>query len=116
MDQQTMLIIGILIVFFVFTIVPQFTQRRRRERELSAIQVGDWIVTIGGIIGRIIALGASEVRLRVSATSELTLVRQAIRGKIPAHADFAPSDDEQDAEDDDGEEEEGDASEPEQAS
>jgi preprotein translocase subunit YajC len=113
MDQQTMLIIGILIVFFVFTIVPQFTQRRRRERELSAIQVGDWIVTIGGIIGRIVALDANEVRLRVSATSELTLVRPAIRGKIPAHADFGPSDDEQDAEGDDEEE---DASEPEQAS
>jgi preprotein translocase subunit YajC len=95
MDQQTLLIVGILGAFFVFTILPQFTQRRKREQELSAIQVGDWIVTIGGIIGQVLALDQNEVRLRVSDMGELTLVRQAIRGKIPVHADFAADEEEE---------------------
>jgi len=113
MDQQTLLILGILAVFFVFTIVPQFTQRRKREQELSAIQVGDWIVTIGGIIGKVLALDQNEVRLRISATSEMTLVRQAIRGKVGGHADFVADEEEEDESEEDEEEE---PSEQEQAS
>jgi preprotein translocase subunit YajC len=105
MDQQTLLIIGVLGAFFVFTILPQFTQRRKREQELSAIQVGDWVVTIGGIIGQVLALDQNEVRLHVSAMGELTLVRQAIRGKIPTHADFV-ADLEEEGEEEDASEEE----------
>lgn len=86
--DQTLLLIGMVVAFVLLVILPQNLQRRRHEQELAAIQEGDWIITIGGIIGQVIALTESELRLRISETGELTLVRRAVRARIPARSSF----------------------------
>jgi len=90
--DQTWLLVGMVVVFVLFVILPQSLQRRRHEQELAAIQEGDWIVSIGGIIGQVIALTESELRLRISETGELTLVRRAVRARIPARSSFMDTD------------------------
>ncbi len=101
--DQTWLLVGMVVVFVLFVILPQSLQRRRHEQELAAIQEGDWIVSIGGIIGQVIALTESELRLRISETGELTLVRRAVRARIPARSSFMDTD-EQDEQRDEAEE------------
>lgn len=79
MQQLSFLII--IVIFFVFMLLPQVLQRRKHEKELESISPGDWIVTVGGIIGQVVHMGQSRARIRIR-NGEMDLVRQAIRGKI----------------------------------
>jgi preprotein translocase subunit YajC len=64
-----------------FTIRPQ--QRRLREQRalVSALSVGDEVVTVGGVIGRITSVDDLEVELDSGGTS-LRLSRGAITHRI----------------------------------
>lgn len=54
-------------------------QRVRRQRELVAnLEVGDRIVTIGGIVGTVLALTDDEARVEVAPGTVLTLLRAAV--------------------------------------
>lgn len=54
-------------------------QRVRRQRELVAnLEVGDRIVTIGGIVGTVLALTDDEARIEVAPGTVLTLLRAAV--------------------------------------
>ena len=87
--DQTWFIVIVVVIFFAFMVLPQFTQRRRHEQELAAVHPGDWVMSVGGIIGQVISISATEVKLRISEKGEITLVRQAIRSRIPPRQPFS---------------------------
>lgn len=66
--QAFILPIGLLVVFYFFAIRPQ----RKREKEIqemrSNLKVGDEIITIGGIYGKITVLKEDMVVLEVGPT------------------------------------------------
>jgi preprotein translocase subunit YajC len=67
-----------------FTIRPQ-QQRLRNQRALvAALQIGDEVVTVGGLIGRITAIGDLEIRLDVGAGNEVRLARNAVQARLQA--------------------------------
>ena len=64
-----------------FTIRPQ-QQRLRNQRALvSSLAVGDEVITVGGLIGRITVLADQEVRLDVGST-EVRIARNAVSGRL----------------------------------
>lgn len=89
MPQDLTFLIGVFVIFIALTVVPNMIQRRRHEQELASVHRGDWVVTVGGIIGQVQLIGPQEATLRISATSELTIIRQAIRGRVAARPAFA---------------------------
>ena len=84
----------VLIVLFglmwLFLIMPQ-QQRMRRQRALVAtIDVGDEVVTAGGIVGRVVSADTERVVLEVGPDRiHLTLLRVAINRKL--EPDLGPS-------------------------
>lgn len=66
--QGFILPIGILVVFYFFAIRPQ----RKREKEIQemrgSLKVGDEIITIGGIYGKITVIKEDMVILEVGST------------------------------------------------
>jgi preprotein translocase subunit YajC len=81
---------GILILLLLFgamwwfTIRPQ-QQRLRAQRDLiSALSVGDVVLTAGGVIGRIISMDDEEVVLDAGRGTplELRIVRAAVTRRI----------------------------------
>lgn len=71
--------IGFLVIFYLFAIRPQ----RKKEKEInemrSALRVGDEIVTIGGILGKIIRVKEDIVTIEVgSARTKLDVTKWAI--------------------------------------
>jgi preprotein translocase subunit YajC len=67
-----------------FTIRPQ-QQRLRNQRALvAALQIGDEVVTVGGLIGRITVIGDLEIRLDVGAGNEVRLARNAVQARLQA--------------------------------
>jgi len=93
MDQPWFLL-GIVVVFFALTVIPQVLQRRKRDQVLSSLHRGVWVVTAGGITGQIAYIDPLYVRLRVSKDVEITVHRQAIRTTIARPQPFDEGSDE----------------------
>jgi preprotein translocase subunit YajC len=69
----------ILIALMYFTVVkPQKRMKKQREEMLAALKVGDKIVTIGGIYGKITALKEATMKLEVAPNVELKMQREAV--------------------------------------
>lgn len=66
--QALILPIGFLVIFYVFAIRPQ----RKKEKEIkemrSNLRVGDDVVTIGGIRGKIIVVKDDFITIEVGST------------------------------------------------
>ncbi|HLS54120.1 MAG TPA: preprotein translocase subunit YajC [Tissierellaceae bacterium] len=66
--QNLILPIGLLAIFYFFAIRPQ----RKREKEIqemrSNLKVGDEVVTIGGIYGKIVGVKEDILTLEVGST------------------------------------------------
>jgi preprotein translocase subunit YajC len=72
-------------VMYFVTLRPQ-QRRMKAQRELiRSLQVGDEVITAGGLIGRIVVLGDTEIRLDVGAT-EVRLARAAVTDRATDHS------------------------------
>lgn len=68
-----------------FLLIRPQQQRVRRQRELlDALEVGDEVITAGGIIGTIVSIEGEEARLSVAAGTELRVLRRAIAQVLAA--------------------------------
>lgn len=65
-------------VFWFFLIRPQKKQQKEHQNMLNNLQVGDEIVTAGGIKGKIVKLKDSIVRLRISSDVDIDLMKSSI--------------------------------------
>ena len=91
--------LALLAVMYVLLIRPQ-QQRVRRQRDLvRTLDVGDRIVTIGGLIGTIVSLDDETAEIEAADGVVLTFMRPAISRKIDA--DFGAGDTTEDDELDD---------------
>lgn len=83
-QQIVILVIGV-VVLGVFMFWPQYRARRRRERQMAALSVGDEIMTVGGIIGKLTYLSTEEnhARIKVAPGVEIRVVLAAISAQTP---------------------------------
>lgn len=65
-------------IFWFFLIRPQQKQKKEHKQMLKDLTIGDKIVTIGGIKGKIVKIKDSNVRLRVSSEVDIDFVKNAI--------------------------------------
>jgi preprotein translocase subunit YajC len=63
--DQTLLMIGGVVLVLVLMVVPQWQAKRRRQKQMQAIDVGTEILTVGGIIGKITYIDRDENRARI---------------------------------------------------
>ena len=67
---------------YLLLVRPQ-QQRVRRQRELVAtLEVGDRVVTAGGVLGTVVGLTDEEARVEVAPGTVLTVLRPAISSRI----------------------------------
>ena len=72
----------IIVVFWFFIIRPQRKKDKETAKMRSELQVGDEIVTIGGIIGIIVSMKEDSLVIETgSDRSKIRLARWAISGK-----------------------------------
>ena len=96
----------IVLVGWFMIVRPQRNARRKALELESSLEVGDEVVTIGGLYGYIVTIDDREVELDVADGVTLRFARRAIAHKAPVQDD-EPEDgddpDEDDGLDDDGE-------------
>lgn len=77
--QGLIIPIGFLVVFYLFAIRPQKKKEKEIQEMRSSLTVGDEIVTIGGIYGKVIVVKEDIVTLEVGSNkTRLDVTKWAI--------------------------------------
>ena len=88
----TIAMIGLLIVFFVFMSRGQKKRDREDQAMRDALQVGDEVTTIGGIIGKVVSIKAETFVLETTKDkTKIRFLKGAIRSVDVKAADIAAS-------------------------
>jgi preprotein translocase subunit YajC len=82
------------VVYLVFLRPRQQRQRQAREQGRKA-DVGDRIVTIGGMVGTIVSEDGKQFTMSTGNGTELTFIKEAILRKAPVEEPVADDDDAQ---------------------
>ena len=93
-ESSPWLSIGLIALLFVmlyfFMIRPQKKQQKRDEEMRDALQVGDEVTTIGGIIGKVVSIkGETFVLETTKARTKIRFLKGAIRSVDVKAADIA---------------------------
>lgn len=86
----------IALAFFLLIVLPQRRRTSAHRALLAALQVGDEVITIGGILGTIRELDDEKIRLEVADGVVLTVARNAIAQSVvdvPAASNDGEADD-----------------------
>jgi preprotein translocase subunit YajC len=75
-------IVLIFVVFYFLLIRPQQRRQRQRRELVSSVEVGDRIVTIGGIHGTVQSLDEDTMRVEVAPGTVLTVSKGAVGDKV----------------------------------
>ncbi len=73
---------ALIAVFYFLLIRPQKRRVEQHQRLISSVDVGDEIVTIGGLYGTITALGDEDFELEPSSGVRLRFVKSAIARRV----------------------------------
>ena len=83
------LVLIILVMYFLM-IRPQQKKQKEEQKMRDSLQVGDEIVTIGGIYGRVISLKEDTIVIESKSDhSKMTIARWALQQNLTVHDDVA---------------------------
>ena len=72
----------IYVVFMVVLFLPQILAGRKRKKTqetmLDSLKIGDEIVTIGGIYGKIAAVSETTVEITINKNVKMTISKSAV--------------------------------------
>ena len=82
----------IIVAFYFFAIRPQKKQEREANEMRNALQVGDEITTIGGVIGEIVSIKDETITIETSRDrTKIRFLRSAVRSVDVRAEDKNPS-------------------------
>jgi preprotein translocase subunit YajC len=79
---QIIIFILFIAVVYMLLLRPQKQRVRRQQELITAIDVGDQVVTAGGLIGRVAGLTDERLLLEVADGTQIELLRLAISRKL----------------------------------
>ena len=87
-----LIMIGLLVVFFIFMSRGQKKRDKADQDMRDALQVGDEVTTIGGIIGKVVSIKAETFVLETTKDkTKIRFLKGAIRSVDVKAADIAAS-------------------------
>ena len=96
---QLLPLVFLLAVMYFLLIRPQQQRVRQQRAVVTSLEVGDDVVTIGGLLGHIVAIDEDEAVIETTPGTRLRFRRTAISTRIDAPSSAAveaPDDDEDD--------------------
>jgi len=82
-------IIGMGLIFYFIVLAPQKKARKKQDALVESFKKHDRVVTIGGIIGTIVSIDATnqEVVLEVGPDTQVRMLRRSLQGPKPFGSD-----------------------------
>ncbi len=73
------MIVAMLVIFYFFLIRPQRKRDKREKLMRDAMEVGDGVTTIGGVVGRVISMKEDTVLIETgSDRTKIRILKSAI--------------------------------------
>ena len=76
-------LILIFVVFYFVLISPQPKKQKEHQEMVNALEVGNEVVTAGGILGKIQEMNENYVQLEISENVTIKIQRQTISSLLP---------------------------------
>ena len=93
MQSMIVMVIYLAVIFgamYLLLIRPQRKKQKEEKKMRENLMVGDEIVTIGGIYGRVISLKEDTIVIESNSDhSKLTVARWALQSNLTVHDDTA---------------------------
>ena len=83
---------------YIFVLLPQRRATREKMEMQDSIDVGDEIVTAGGLYGFVTAIGDDELEVEIAPGTIVRVATRAVAGRIDPDVDDDEPDEEEDAE------------------
>jgi len=80
--QALIVIVVLLLLMWVLLVRPQRRRQTTQQQLLSNLEVGDEIVTAGGIYGRIAEVHDEEILLEVAPGTNVRVAKRAVAGIV----------------------------------
>ena len=78
MPAQLIMILLMLVVFYFFMIRPQAKKQRELKKFRESLKVGDKVISIGGIHGKVAEVKESTIILQVEGGVKLKIEKSAV--------------------------------------
>ena len=72
-----------IVIFYFLLIRPQQKKAKEHQAMLAALSVGDEVVTAGGILGKVTALGEGVVTLEVAQGVQIKVQKFQVSSLVP---------------------------------
>ena len=79
---QFIVILAMLALLWVLLVRPRQRQMRAQQQQLGALEVGDEIVTAGGLYGTVRRIDDDEVRVEIAPELQVRIAKRAIAGVL----------------------------------
>ena len=76
-------LILIFVVFYFVLIRPQTKKQKEHQEMVNALELGNEVVTAGGILGKIQEMSENYVQLEISENVTIKIQRQTISSLLP---------------------------------
>lgn len=83
---QLIVLLAMFALLWVFLIMPQRRRAQAQRELLASVEVGDEILTVGGLIGHVRSAGDDELRLEVAQGTQVRVARRSVAAILtPGH-------------------------------
>jgi preprotein translocase subunit YajC len=94
-DGGILVIVALFALFWLLLIRPQRRRQRAQNEMIASLEVGDEIVTAGGLYGEVMALDEDDVRVEIADGVEVRVARRAVAGVFREEEDDEEYEDEE---------------------
>ena len=84
--QSLIFLVFLVIIFYFMLIRPQKRRVEQHRQLIQSVDVGDEVVTIGGLHGTVAQLGEDHVHLEVAPGTTLKFLKSAIARRVDEDA------------------------------
>ena len=82
-DPTLFLLFGFMILIYFLMIRPENKRRKTHQEMLSSLEVGEEIVTAGGILGKISKITDQYLELTISHNTKIKVQKTSISAVLP---------------------------------
>jgi preprotein translocase subunit YajC len=77
------MMVGLIVIFYFMIIRPQNRKQKEHREMVAALAVGDEVVTAGGVLGKVSAVGEHFVDVEVTDNVTIKIQRHTVSAVMP---------------------------------
>ena len=82
-DPTLLLLIGFVVLIYLLMIRPENKRRKTHQNMLASIEVGDEIITSGGIVGRVSVLHDQFLEVQITENVRIKIQNTSVSNVLP---------------------------------